>query len=138
MPASPRPGLRAAVLAAAVAGCAWFVLGLVQARDTAGAGATISRLSALTPAESAHAASLLDTARTLNPDRQVDLLRAELRLHHRDPRGAAAILRAIVRDEPDNVAAWDVLSATLQRIDPAGARAADARLRRLVPPVPQP
>ncbi|MDX6639138.1 MAG: hypothetical protein QOF12_149 [Solirubrobacteraceae bacterium] len=138
MPASPRLGLRLAVLAVAIAGCAWFVLGLVQARDTFSAGQIVSRLSRLTPAQSTHAGDLLATAGTLNPDRQVDLLRAELRLHHGDRPGAAAILRAVVRDEPDNVAAWDLLGAALSGVDPAGARAANARVRALVPPVPLP
>ncbi len=126
------------MLAVAIAGCAWFVLGLVQARDTFSAGQIVSGLSRLTPAQSARAGDLLSTAGTLNPDRQVGLLRAELRLHHADRRRAAAILRAVVRDEPDNVAAWDLLGAALSGIDPAGARAANARVRALVPPVPLP
>jgi cytochrome c-type biogenesis protein CcmH/NrfG len=138
VPAPPGLGLRLAVLGAAAVGCAWFVLGLVQARDQAAASAIVSRLSALTPAQSARAAGLLATAGTLNPDRQIDLLRAELRLHRHDVRGAAAILRAVVRDEPDDVAAWDLLGAALRGTDPAGARAANARVRELVPPVPLP
>ena len=130
--------VRLGLLALALVMASWFALGFVQARDTDDAARIVSRLAALSPAQSARAADLLAGAGTLNPDRQVDLLRAELDLHHRADRGAAAILRSVVRDEPDNVAAWDLLGAALRGIDPAGARAANARVRALVPPVPQP
>jgi hypothetical protein len=129
-----RPGL----LALAFVLTAWFTVGFVQARGTDAAGRLVGRLSALSPAESRRAAGLLATAGTLNPDRQVDILRAELALHHRADREAARILQSVVRDEPDNVAAWHLLGSALRTIDPAAARAADARVRFLVPPVPRP
>jgi predicted Zn-dependent protease len=45
----------------------------------------------------------------------------------------AALARDVVRREPDNALAWQVLASTLADADPAGARRARARLAELNP-----
>ncbi len=122
----------AALLALAV--CAWFALGAVQARDVDRASAIVSAPGALGGAAAAQAASLLDHAGTLNPDRQVDLLRAELAARRGDLPGARAILVGVVHDEPQNIDAWAAL-ARASAGDPAAFRLAVARVRALAPPV---
>jgi predicted Zn-dependent protease len=130
--------LRPPLLAIALVVAAWFGLGIRQAGDTRDAAAIVSRLEALSPAQSAHAADLLDAAGTLNPDRHVEVLRAELALHHRDVPRARRLLEGVVADEPENIEAWALLAEALRRSDAAAARRAQAQVRRLAPPVPAP
>ena len=62
----------------------------------------------------------------------------QLAAHHLargDAERAVALLRPLVRAEPENVTAWTLLALALAENDPAGARAAEARRRELAPPV---
>ncbi len=128
----PAVRVTAALLALVVG--AWFALGAVQSRDIDRAGAIASARGALTGRAAGQAASLLDDAGTLNPDRQVDLLRAELVARRGDLPGARAILVSVVHDEPQNIDAWAALARSSAG-DPAAFRLAVARVRALAPPV---
>ena len=139
MHARPRPSPTAALLVVvAIAATWWFAVGIRQATVTHEAAAIVSRLGALTPAQSSRAADLLGRAGWLNPDRHVDVLRAELALHARDVPRARRRLEGVVAAEPDDIEAWALLAAALRDTDPAAANRAEAQVRRLAPPVKAP
>jgi hypothetical protein len=137
---SPRAGsgslLRWPLAVGAAALCAWFVLGTVQAHDENVATALIDNTGTPSPALTHRILSLLDTAGTLNPDRDIALLRSQAQT--RAGRDAAAVrtARAVTRAEPLNIDAWTVLAFAAQPIDPAQARLARAHQASLAPPVP--
>ena len=131
------PFVRPALIAVAVLACAWFALGVRQATATRDAAALVTGAPRLGAADARHAASLLHDARGLNPDAQVDVLRAELALGQGDPAAARRTLDAVTRREPMNLAAW-VWLARSSAGDPANLRRSFAQLRRLLPPVPPP
>jgi predicted Zn-dependent protease len=107
---------RAALALAAAVICAWFAVGIRQARDTSRASAVINSSASITPADRAHAGSLLKAAGWLNPDRQVDILRGQLASFTGDVPGAVAILSRVTRSEPTNLQAWAALAtATLDQ-----------------------
>jgi predicted Zn-dependent protease len=93
-----------AVLALVV--CAWFALGARQAIDTSRASATVSGSSKLSSAQARHMLALLDDAGTLNPDRNVDILRGEALQASGNPQAARRVLTAVTREEPENLEAW--------------------------------
>jgi hypothetical protein len=138
---APEPALRhrrvrgALALGAAVL-CAWFVLGTVQARDEDRATALIDSTGTPSAAVTSRILHLLDVAATLNPDRDIALLRSQAQT--RAGRDAAAVRSAqsVARAEPLNIDAWTVLAFAAQPIDPAEASRARAQQRRLAPPVP--
>ena len=68
---------RLAIAALAVAACAWFVIGVIQSNNESRATALINGGGTPTPAQTAQIGHWLDTAATLNPDRNIDLLRAQ-------------------------------------------------------------
>lgn len=98
--------LRVAISVLAIVACAWFVLGARQARDITDATAIASSASQLSEAQAARADSLLSDAGTLNPDTQVDLLRAQVALESGNRGQALRIVRSVNRREPDNIAGW--------------------------------
>lgn len=102
--------VRALSVLLAVAACAWFVLGIRQATDTARATAILSGAEPLNEAQAHHANSLLHAAGFLNPDTQVDLLRADLVGALGNRRRAQAISWSVIRKEPMNVEAWFTLA----------------------------
>jgi predicted Zn-dependent protease len=101
---------RAAALVLALAACAWFGLGVVQARDIDRATTIIAGPVPLSPAEAAHAGSLVHTAATLDPDSDIQLLRAELAADQGHTASAIAQLRSVVASEPENLDAWVALA----------------------------
>jgi len=125
--------VRALLVAAAVLVCAWFALAARQAHDTAHAQAIVAGSTQLGPAEARRAASLLDAAGFLNPDRQVDLVRAQLDLERGLPAQANAVAAVLVRAEPENVQAWLWVAAHALHVHDQ-TRALDT-IARLVPPV---
>lgn len=129
---------RAAAVLGALLVCAWFAVSVRQATSTADATRIVSSLERPSAARTARAATLLEHAGSLNPDRTVDLLRAQLALQRGDRAGARRIVEAVVRDEPDNVDAWTRLAFTVGRGDPAAFARAVAQVRRLAPIVPAP
>jgi predicted Zn-dependent protease len=123
-----RTVLRASLGLLAIAICAWFVLGVRQARDTARATALVNSSTQLSSADGARARSLLNSAGTLNPDLTVDMLRGQLALDENDNRRAAQILASVTRREPMNLDAWVLLAQATQ----TGDRQAFARAIRAV------
>jgi predicted Zn-dependent protease len=129
-----RAGVAAALVGALVV-CAWFALGIHQAKNTDAAAALVTGTSRLSPSQADHAASLLRSAKTLNPDRQVDVLRAELDLGQGNRAGARRILERVVAAEPQNALAWEWL-ARASSDDRAEFFIAAIHIRVLVPPLP--
>ncbi len=72
--------VRTSIVLLAVVACAWFALAIRAAHNSNRVSAIVSGQAPLTAAEAAHARSLLDAPRTLNPDTAVDLLRAKVAL----------------------------------------------------------
>jgi predicted Zn-dependent protease len=115
--------------------CAWFALGARQAHNLSAATAIVTSTHRLTHAQSERAASLLDSAAILNPDRQVKLIRAQLEAEVGNPVTAIALAEQVTRAEPVNPIAWDALARV------AGSNAtvfenALHEIRVLVPPLP--
>jgi predicted Zn-dependent protease len=126
---------RVALGALSVIACAWFVLGVRQAHEIGAATAIVSQQGPLRPAQVSQARSRLNAAGTLNPDLEVDVLRARLVLDLGDPPGARAILDSVVRREPQNLEAW-IWLARAARGDPATFKLAIARIDELIRTVP--
>ena len=127
---------RLAVFAVAVAVCAWFVLGVVQTHDQTRATSLIDQSGTPTAALTAQILSLLGGAATLNPDRDIDVLRAQAQTRAGRSAAALATARRIVRAEPQNPDGWIVLGFAAGQADPSLARLAQAKLLALAPPVP--
>jgi predicted Zn-dependent protease len=125
--------LRALAVLFAIGVCAWFAVGVRQARDVDHATALLSGRAHIGHSDAARAASLLRSAGQLNPDRQVDVLRAQLADERGDRRTAERILRGVVAAEPMNATAWVALARSAT--DGATLRLAFRRLAQLVPPV---
>ena len=89
----------------------------------------------LTPAQVARSIELLEDARRARPDGDILPRLAGLELTAGRPERAAALVRPLVRREPENLPAWTILAFALEDSDPAGAREAQARRRELAPPV---
>jgi predicted Zn-dependent protease len=102
--------VQGSVLLLALAIAAWFVIGVRQARDTSRATAIISGTEPLSQSQAQRAASLLHAAAFLNPDRQVDLLRAELADRRGDRGEAQRMLFTLVGKEPMNAQVWAALA----------------------------
>lgn len=126
--------MRAALAALAVLAAAWFALGVRQAHDTARATAILSS-SKLTQAQAHRATRLLDAAAFLNPDREVEVLRARVDLARADKAGARAILRRVVSQEDSYLEAW-IWLARASVGDLRDFYAAAFRIQQLMPPVP--
>lgn len=126
--------LRAALACLALVTCAWFALSVHQAHALGAATSIISQSTPLTQAQARRAASLLDSAGTLNPDRQVEVLRGQLALARGDAPAAQRILVGVVRAEPQNLNAWIVL-VRASKGSPALFKLALARIDQLLPPV---
>jgi O-Antigen ligase len=131
----PRPGRRTPVLGRAALALVAFALAaglavelrsaqlVAAARESA--GEVEPRLDRLQRAERLS----LDTTTP-----QID--RARILLFARRDREAAAVAEAIVRREPENAFAWDLVRVADEDVDPARAREAQQRLERLVRRVP--
>ena len=91
---------------------AWFGLGWVQARDTSRASSLVAPGNRLSPARAAQVGAWLSSAGTLNPDHQVDLLRARLASDQGEKLTATRIIQSVTRSEPLNVFAWVQLGFT--------------------------
>lgn len=121
----------------AVVVCAWFALGIRQTRDTARATAIIASAASANGPSAAQASqerSLLRAAGTLNPDKQLDVLRGQLALLRNDNRGAARILQGVVAQEPLNVEAWVYLARAAFKVNRHEFGIAAQRIAQLDPP----
>jgi hypothetical protein len=101
--------IRALVVLVAIVACAWFAVGVRQAHGVSQATAILSSSPRLSAAQAARANAALNSARFLNPDTTVDLLRAEVDDARGHPAAAARILLTIAHKEPMNVAPWVAL-----------------------------
>jgi hypothetical protein len=125
--------LRALLALFAIMACAWFAIGVRQARDVDHATALLSAGSRISHRNAAQVASLLAGAQLLNPDQEVNVLRAQLADERGDRPLAERILRQVVAAEPTNAVAWVQLARSAT--NGATLRQAFARLSVLVPPV---
>jgi hypothetical protein len=127
---------RVALLVVAVIACAWFGLGAFQVHAQSRAASLLPRDANVSPALARVIAHELDRAGALNPDRSVDLLRAQLDLHSGNRAGAERVIKQVARDEPEYVDAWFLLQIVAFPRDPQTVQLANARTRELDPPVP--
>jgi hypothetical protein len=124
---------RGSLLVLALVACAWFALGIVQARDKDRATALLSSQTQLSSATASHVGSLLHSAGTLNPDSTVDILRARLASLQHDRARAQMLLRSVVAREPQNLDAWVALAQTELHGDPQLLLLSVAHIARLDP-----
>lgn len=124
---------RLSLALAALVACAWFVLGARQAHDLNAAAAIVAG-NTVSRAQAAHAASLLSSAGTLNPDSNVKLTRAALAFRRGDAAQAIALTQQVLRAEPDNPIAWTELAQVSSGNLPV-LLAAFRHIRELTPPV---
>ena len=124
---------RIALLLVAVAAVVWLAAAYRGAHDEARAKALLDRGSpaTLAPAERERALGLLHGARRGRPDGSAKQLEASLLTLTGDKPGAASLLRALVRREPENVTAWTLLAFA----DPREVARARERQRALAPSV---
>jgi hypothetical protein len=126
--------IRIVCAVAALAVCAWFALGAREAHEINRATNIVGGLNGqqkLTAAEAAQARSLLSSAALLNPDQQINVLRARVALLRAQRPLAVRILRGVVSSEPDNLAAWYGIATSAS--SSATVNAAIAQIRRLEP-----
>jgi hypothetical protein len=127
--------VRLALLTVALAACAWFALGVRSVNDQNQVNALLNAHDHLTPAQAQAATATLNQARVLDPDEDLNILRAQVKFHSGDVAGAVRVARGVVSDEPRYADGWLVLEVLSDRIDPALNRLAQARLAELVPAV---
>ena len=127
---------RVSVVLAAVVVLAWLGVMEYDARSLNRGVGTASEMfnsGEPTPEGVRSAEADFRDARLLTPDTTPDLHRAVLyRVYGREPQ-AVALLEDVVRREPDNATAWNVLYPLVRERDPAAARRALAARRRLDP-----
>lgn len=126
--------MRLPVAVAALIVGGWFAFTVVETHELARATAIVSRPTPLTPAQRNHAASLLHDAGRLNPDRSVDIVRAQLALRAGRDAAARRIIRGVVSAEPHNLEAWYWL-ARASGDRPELFSLALLKIRQLEPPV---
>jgi hypothetical protein len=126
------PVTRQALVAAAVVALAWLGVLLRDHRIVDGVSPRLIGDSTLSRAEFERDADRLGDARLLNPDPTWRLNRG-LALIDRGPRRAARDLERVVADEPDNLAAWQVLYVATERFDRRRSAQALERIERLDP-----
>jgi len=126
--------VRAIVVVVAVAVIAWLGVMERDGRRYDRAIAAGGRLD--NPARIARAEGDLRAARLLNPDRTPDLGLAVILVTTGRRSEARALLEDVVREEPDNLSAWDALRFVNDDRDPLLARRVSAEIRRLDPLAP--
>ena len=75
----------------------------------------------------------LREAQLFNPDSSWELLHGSYLLLSGPPERAAAVAEDLVREEPDNIAAWGLLSQSTRTRDPIRSAQAAGEIRRLDP-----
>jgi predicted Zn-dependent protease len=125
--------VRIVALAIALAVAAWFAIGVHQARDVAQATSILAGGGPLRGAQARHASAALHSAAFLNPDRQVDVLRARVYLARGNEAAARTLLGRVVAAEPDYLDAWIWLARSSVG-DLKDFYAAAYRIRQLVAP----
>jgi len=87
----------------------------------------------LPQAERDRRAEGLKDAQLLNPDSSLELARGSYLLSTGRAEDAVAVAESLLRDEPENIGAWGLLSQAAGTLDPARAAQAEAEIRRLDP-----
>lgn len=87
----------------------------------------------LSDREFEHNIQRIADSRFLNPGTSADLARGTYYLVRGRPRAAAHVAEALVRSEPENVDAWQLLRQATRDTDPARSREAAAQVKRLNP-----
>jgi predicted Zn-dependent protease len=123
----------AALVALAVAG--WLASAWPGARAEQEARDAVPAAGRPSPAQVERAIGLLEDARRARPDGDVLPWLAGLEVTAGRPERAVALLRPLVRYEPENVTAWTALALALAETDREAAAEANARRRALAPPV---
>jgi hypothetical protein len=126
--------VRGTMIVSALLTCAWFVVWIQQTDDVQQATSIVSREGVLSIAQARHADSLLRDAGTLNPDTEVDVVRAQVALGRGDGARARDILEGVVRREPLNLAAWAWL-VRASRSDARERLLAFSHVLQLDPPI---
>lgn len=127
--------LRALLVTLALAGCAFFALGVRSSHDADKVGALVGRATSISPGQARADDQTINDAEVLNPDQYLELLRAEVALHAGNRPAALAIVKRVVSREPQNPEDWLALEVISAHIDPALNRLAQLRVTQLVPPV---
>jgi hypothetical protein len=104
------PLVRVLMATVAVVVCAWFALGIRQARNIDRASAIITSGTTPSPRQASEIKGWLDAAGWLNPDRQVQLLRGKLDQERGERAAARRILLPATAAEPMNLQAWVYLA----------------------------
>lgn len=124
---------RSALVLLCLAACAWFVLGVVQARDFNRAADIIEGAHSLDSTQANHVRSLLDTAATLDPNRSVTMLRAQAASLSGQPHQAIRLAEQVTTAEPRNLNAWLLLSQVALHVNRQLLGHAVLRLKQLDP-----
>jgi predicted Zn-dependent protease len=121
----------------AAAGIAVAVLALLwvhSARlETQAQSIALRAPQSLTKSDVDHAVRLFQAARAHNPDTRPIEREAGLLIRSGRIRQAIALLRPVVKSQPDNLTAWALIAIGARTVDPALAREATARARALNP-----
>lgn len=120
-----------AAIAVMVPLAAWLSTDLLQAR----ADRVLTASTASPPERLDRAESLLGDAADRTPSAAPELMLAQAQIFGRRPAAAAAVLDDVVRREPDNAAAWELLAIATERVAPERSRRARARFDQLSPAV---
>ncbi|MGH2892063.1 MAG: hypothetical protein ACRDPM_02175 [Solirubrobacteraceae bacterium] len=123
---------RLAGLLVAIVVSAWFALGIHQAHEVAHATSVIEGSPTLTLTKARAIDSWLGSARTLNPDKQLDILRARAAVEAGQVHLAQRILERVVRAEPSNLGGWTWLAGAALGNPPVAHRAV-AQIDKLDP-----
>lgn len=126
-------GVRVLLAVCAVAVLAWTGVLLRDYRVGHDAAARSFFVPGLNAADRAADRDRVADARFLDPSSYWSLALASNLLLAGDRAGAARESEDLVRDEPDNTAAWGLLRAATSSSDPARSAEAAARLRALNP-----
>jgi predicted Zn-dependent protease len=125
---------RGLLAAAAVAVAVFTVLWLHSARLETQAQAIAERPpQQLSAHDVTHAARLFQSSTAHNPDSRPIEREAGLLIRSGRAREALALLKPVVKREPQNLTAWALIAAGAPTIDPALAREAAARANALNP-----
>ncbi len=119
-------------LLVAIVVTAWFALSIHEARNIAHATSVIQASRALTVTQARAIDGWLDSARTLNPDKELDILRARAAIGVGRVGLAQRILERVVRAEPYNLEGWIWLAGAALG-NPPVARRAVAQIDKLDP-----
>jgi predicted Zn-dependent protease len=125
--------LRVGTAALGLLAAAWFALGVYQSHAVSQARSIAAGPGRLTDTQAGHADHLLGDAGTLNPDRAVDVLRAQVALARGDAAHSRRILSGVVAGEPQDLDAWIAL-ARASASDFRQRQIALLRILKLAPP----